>query len=213
MRIVLVAQPQRRVAAQHERADLRAQRGAQPQIDGRTAGPEVPQARRERRARERSDECECDRPALATDQLAASNIATGNATLDNDSSPIYHGFPLTAPVVVQLELTLSYNAGSVEGTITDAASKPVSGVQAVLIPDQRERRELFKTAITDQSGKVTFRGVTPGTYRLFAWEDLEPYSYFDPEVLRQYEQQGKLVNVKESANAVIDMKIIPASVP
>ena len=130
-----------------------------------------------------------------------------------DQTDILGGVKIGDRINGQLELTLSYNAGSVEGTITDVASKPVSGVQAVLIPDQRERRELFKTAITDQSGKVTFRGVTPGTYRLFAWEDLEPYSYFDPEVLRQYEQQGKLVNVKESANAVIDMKIIPASVP
>jgi len=113
-----------------------------------------------------------------------------------------------------LEVTLSYNGGAVDGTITDTVSKPVTGIQAVLIPDtQRDRRELYKTAITDQNGKVSLRGLTPGDYRLFAWEDIEPYSYFDPEVLRQYEQQGKLVHVKESATEQVEMKIIPASVP
>jgi len=130
-----------------------------------------------------------------------------------DQTDILGGLKIGDRISGQLEVTLSYNAGTVEGTITDSISKPVSGVQAVLIPDIRERRELFKTAITDQSGKVSFRGLTPGQYRLFAWEDLEPFSYFDPEVLRQYEQQGKLVSVKESAREVVDMKIIPAPAP
>ena len=52
--------------------------------------------------------------------------------------------------------------------------------------------KLVKSAITDQNGRFTFRGVSPGNYKIFAWEGLETNAYFDPEVLRQYEQQGKL---------------------
>jgi hypothetical protein len=131
-----------------------------------------------------------------------------------DQVDILGGVKLGDRVSGQLEVTLSYNAGTVDGTITDAALKPVSGVQSVLIPDsQRDRRELYKTAITDQNGKVSLRGLAPGEYRLFAWEDLEPFSYFDAEVLRQYEQQGKPVHVRESAKEQVDMKIIAASAP
>jgi len=131
-----------------------------------------------------------------------------------DQVDVMAGVKIGDRVSGQLEVTLSYNAGSVDATITDAALKPVSGVQAVLIPDgQRDRRELYKTAVTDQNGKVSLRGLAPGDYRLYAWEDLEPFSYFDSEVLRQYEQQGKPVRVKESAKETVDMKIIAATAP
>ena len=90
--------------------------------------------------------------------------------------------------------------------------KPASGVQAVLIPDQdRTRQDLYKMANTDPEGRFTLRGITPGDYRLFAWEDIEPFSYFDATSLRQYEQQGKLVHIKEAASDSVDVKIIPAS--
>jgi hypothetical protein len=131
-----------------------------------------------------------------------------------DQNDVLGGIKIGDRINGTLEVTLSYNGGVVDGTITDTVSKPVTGVQAVLIPDsQRDRRELYKTAITDQNGKVSLRGLAPGDYRLFAWEDIEPYSYFDPEVLRQYEPQGKLVHVKESATEQVDLKIIPSSAP
>jgi hypothetical protein len=35
------------------------------------------------------------------------------------------------------------------------------------------------------------RGVAPGDYKLFAWEGLGNYGYFDPDVLRRAEPLGK----------------------
>lgn len=120
-------------------------------------------------------------------------------------------FTLAPPVIGTLEITIGSNPGQVTGAVTDATLKPVSGVQAVLIPDQlRNRQDLYKTAITDQDGRFTLRGITPGDYRLYAWEDIEPYSYYDGEVLRQYEQQGKLVRIREGSAETADLKIIPA---
>jgi hypothetical protein len=131
-----------------------------------------------------------------------------------DQNDILGGVKIGDRINGTLEVLISRSGGVVEGTIIDAASKPVTGIQAVLIPDtERDRRELYKTGITDPNGKISLRGLTPGDYRLFAWEDIEPYSYFDPDVLRQYEQQGKLVHVKESITEQVDMKIIPASAP
>jgi hypothetical protein len=131
-----------------------------------------------------------------------------------DQNDILAGMKIGDSINGTLEVLISRNGGVLDGTIIDATSKPVSGIQAVLIPDtQRDRRELYKTGITDQNGRISLLGLTPGDYRLFAWEDIEPFSYFDPEVLRQYEQQGKLVHVKESATEQVEMKIIPASTP
>jgi hypothetical protein len=110
-----------------------------------------------------------------------------------------------------LEVVLSSAAGQIEGTVVDARALPISSIQTVLIPDQdRVRTELFKTAVTDQNGRFTFRGITPGNYRIFAWEGLEANSYFDPDVLSQYEQQGKTIRVAEAGKHTAEVKMIPA---
>ena len=110
-----------------------------------------------------------------------------------------------------LDVVLSSAGGQIEGTVVDDRSQPVTAIQAVLIPDQdRGRTELIKTAVTDQNGKFTFRGVSPGTYKIYSWEGLEANAFFDPEVLRQYEQQGKAVRVAEGAKLTSEVKMIPA---
>jgi hypothetical protein len=118
---------------------------------------------------------------------------------------------LSLPINGNLDIVLGPNPGQVTGTITDASNKAMVGVQAVLIPEMRNRADLYKTAGTNADGQFTIRGVTPGDYRVFAWEDLEPFSYFDGQVLQKYEQQGKLIHIKEASNETADVKIIPAA--
>jgi hypothetical protein len=108
-----------------------------------------------------------------------------------------------------LEILISRNVGQIDGVIVDDRNRPVPGVQAVLVPDARNRTELYKTATTDQTGRFVMRGVTPGDYKLFAWEALENYGYFDPDVMRRSENLGKPVQVAESSKLVVEGKIIP----
>jgi hypothetical protein len=124
---------------------------------------------------------------------------------------------LTNPVSVccnsdsaALEVVISRNVGQLDGVIVDDRMQPVPGVQAVLIPDARQRIELYKTATTDQTGRFVMRGITPGDYKLFAWEGLENYGYFDPDVMRRAEALGKPVHVGESSKLAVEGKIIPA---
>ena len=88
---------------------------------------------------------------------------------------------------------------------------PESGIQAVLIPDRfRDRFDLYKTAVTDENGQFTMRGITPGDYRLFAWEGIEQFAYFDLDFVRQFEQKSQPVRIPESSKVNINVKIIPA---
>jgi protocatechuate 3,4-dioxygenase beta subunit len=110
-----------------------------------------------------------------------------------------------------LEIVLSQNPGQLDGTVLGADLKPVSGVQAVLVPERlRNRLDLYKTAITNPDGRFTIRGLPPGDYRVLAWEDIEPFAYFDPEVLMQYDGLGKTVRIQEGSSQTAEVRIIPA---
>jgi len=52
--------------------------------------------------------------------------------------------------------------------------------------------------------------VVPGNYKLFAWEDSEPFAYMDPDFLRKYEESGTSVRVSASETVTVEAKIIPA---
>jgi protocatechuate 3,4-dioxygenase beta subunit len=118
---------------------------------------------------------------------------------------------ISEPFNGSLDIVLRPNPGQITGSITDATQKPAGGVQAVLIPDRsRDRQDLYRTVNSDPEGRFTFRGITPGDYRIFAWEDIEPFSYFDPAVLSQYEAAGKPVRVQEGSAETADVKLIPA---
>jgi hypothetical protein len=110
---------------------------------------------------------------------------------------------------VVLEVVLSANVARVEGVVTDDRLQPVPGVQAVLVPDSnRDRPELFKAVTTDRAGRFSMGGVVPGDYKLFAWEVLESFGYFDPDLLKQSELSGKSVHVEESARITVETRII-----
>jgi hypothetical protein len=59
------------------------------------------------------------------------------------------------------------------------------------------------------------KGVAPGDYKLFAFENIEKDTWLDPDVLRGYESQGAPVNVrpgdpnaKESPAQTVDLKLL-----
>jgi hypothetical protein len=109
-----------------------------------------------------------------------------------------------------LELVVSARGGLLDGVVTDEQRRPLPGIQTVLIPDNlRHRPELFKRVLSDANGRFNISGIAPGDYRIFAWEDLEDYAYFDPSVLQRFETRGKPVRISESSRQTMDLTVIP----
>jgi hypothetical protein len=98
----------------------------------------------------------------------------------------------------------------VSGGVIDGANRPVSRVLAVLVPMQRNRSDLYKTAVTDQNGRFSMMGITPGDYKLFGWNGLEPYRFMDPDFISKFESDGTPVHVDESSAQAIQVRMIPA---
>jgi hypothetical protein len=129
-----------------------------------------------------------------------------------DRADVLQGISIGDRVDGMLDIVISTNAGQIDGTVVDAAGKPVTAVQAVLIPDRlRNRYDLFKTAVTGANGRFTIRGITPGDYKLFAWEDIEPFSYFDAEVVAPFEAKGRPVHIQDNSKETLEVKIISSA--
>jgi hypothetical protein len=129
-----------------------------------------------------------------------------------ESSDILHRIiRIDAPVSGMLDILLSPNGGRIDGTLQDEDAKPVPGLNAVLIPDRlRDSPDLYKTAAADENGRFTMEGIAPGNYKLFAWEALEDYSYFDPNVLRDFEQKGRPIHISEGSKMIAQVQVITA---
>lgn len=112
-----------------------------------------------------------------------------------------------------LSMTISAAGAHLEGSVSDKDNKPFTGAQVVLVPEEskRSRQDLFRTATTDQYGHFAMRGITPGSYKLFAWEAIDSGAYQDPDFLKAYEDQGKTVQLGPSERSSPELKVIPSA--
>jgi hypothetical protein len=111
-----------------------------------------------------------------------------------------------------LEIVIAMDSGSVAAAVVDEKSKPIYGAQVVLVPErERERADHYLTAKADRAGKVDIKGIPPGDYKLFAWESIEENSWFDPEVIRQFEAKAKSIHVGTASSQTMELRVIPES--
>ena len=122
------------------------------------------------------------------------------------------GIDATREIAGPLLLTVSSRAGQIEGVVLNAREQPVPGAAVVLVPEpkKRERYDEFTHVTTDQYGRYTIKTIVPGEYKLFAWEDMEPGEYMDPEFLKPVEERGSAISIHEGSREVSDLKLIPA---
>jgi len=138
-------------------------------------------------------------------ELYAKEVRLGGIDLMNQPIHVASGAPISGTI----EVLLSANVSQIDGSVLDDRGQPITGILAVLVPDRnRDHTELFKTATTDQTGHYSIRGIPPGDYKLFAWETLETFGYFDPELLKQSESQAKAVHIIESSKLSQDIRSI-----
>lgn len=110
-------------------------------------------------------------------------------------------------------IDLVFAAGAkVSGVISSADDKPDPGVTVVLVPEQRLNGlgDRFRTVTTDQNGRYQLQGLRPGSYRVYAFEHIEPGAYEDEEWLKGFADQAHSLKLSESAQETLDLKSIPA---
>ena len=115
-----------------------------------------------------------------------------------------------------LELVMSSRIAQVNGRVLTVDALPAVAVEVVLIPDppRRGEKERYVFATTDQNGKFSMSGVTPGDYKAFGWDPEggpdEEYGedWFDATWLRPYEPKGVSVHLEEGEHRSADLTLI-----
>jgi hypothetical protein len=113
-----------------------------------------------------------------------------------------------------LDVILSTAGGHVEGSVVRDNQQPAAGATVVLVPDteaRRRRPDLFQRASADDAGRFVLRGIPPGDYRLFAWDNVEPGAWLDSGFLRDQEQKGEPLSVGEHGRYTPQLKLSPGS--
>jgi hypothetical protein len=125
------------------------------------------------------------------------------------------GFTVQSGASLSLDLTLSSRVAHVDGIVVTADALPAVGAAVVLIPDppRRNMKELFESVITDQNGKFSISGITPGEYKIFSWDSVEEADWYnadwyDPEWLKPYETKGESVHLEEGDNRSVNLTLI-----
>jgi len=108
------------------------------------------------------------------------------------------------------EVVVSSLGGQVEGVVLNAEQQPAAGAAVVLVPDpgRRSQSRLYKEVTTDQYGRFDIKGIAPGDYKLFAWEDVETGAYEDPDFLKTFESLGESLAIRAGSHESKELKLI-----
>jgi hypothetical protein len=120
------------------------------------------------------------------------------------------GFTVRRGADAPLEVIVSSKGARVQGAVLDSDNLPAVGVWVVLVPNDPHRGDLqrYKAVTTDQNGHYLLRGVAPGDYKLFSWEDVDENAWQDPEFLRSFEDRGEKLSVEPGDQKTIDLVTI-----
>ena len=106
-----------------------------------------------------------------------------------------------------LVVSLGGSGGQIDGTVADNAGSKVAAAVVVLVPDERATSQLFRTTTTDQNGAFALRAVAPGSYRVFAWPEVDGAAYKNQEFLKKFEEQATAVKVERSGKTTAAVKL------
>jgi len=124
---------------------------------------------------------------------------------------------LTLPTsAATLEVVIAGDGATVQGRVTDAKDQPVDNATVIAIPANPKLQrwaELYQPAATDQNGQFTVRGLRPGDYQVYAWRDIDPYAFLDPEFMRPYENRGQALKAEPNGRYALVLHPLDAQPP
>jgi hypothetical protein len=114
---------------------------------------------------------------------------------------------------VKLDVVVSRGAAKVEGLVKDSAGMPIQNALVALVPDGalRERSDYYgayQSTNTDQTGSFEIHGITPGTYRAYAWRNAPATAFRNDLYLKEYFGKSTSVTLEVGGTAKLELKTL-----
>jgi hypothetical protein len=123
---------------------------------------------------------------------------------------------LTADMVIRpdttepLRIVVSARGGILEGDVKTDSGKEAGPANVLAAPDGKYSHvvSFYMAATTDEKGHFKLKGLTPGPYKLYAFEVLQYCAWCDPAFLKPFASQGERVEVTEGVNPSKEVRLI-----
>jgi hypothetical protein len=98
------------------------------------------------------------------------------------------------------EIVLSGNGGQISGSVN------AGGATVVLVPSV-VRFDQYKVATADASGQFEIRGIAPGEYSVYAWNDVDSGAWFDPNFLNLFRDSRTSIRITEGQRLNLALRV------
>jgi hypothetical protein len=111
----------------------------------------------------------------------------------------------------QLQIMLSRSVAQIAGIVETDRGNPAAGGAVTLVAYPPGPGKVSMMTGIAGNGRFTLPQVALGTYRLYAWDDLDTAQHYDPEFLKAWESNSLLITVRENAREEVTLKQVPAA--
>ena len=139
------------------------------------------------------------------DVYVADLIQGGRSVFDS-------GFTIDGESRESLDVVLRSQGGVVEGTVLDSTRlRPFSHAIVALVPEsaRRQNLSLYRHAISAANGRFRFAGISPGSYKVFAWGTVIPGAWENALFLQRFEDRASSVIVESGYEKNVQVNVIP----
>jgi protocatechuate 3,4-dioxygenase beta subunit len=136
--------------------------------------------------------------------LYLKSVRWGNSDITDGELDLTAGLPANT----ELSVVLGADAAELEGVVKND-NDPAEAATVTLVPTGSHRSSPFyKSAVTDEAGHFTIRGIAPGTYKIIAWDKVNVNAViYDPDFLRPYETAGRRIAMEPNGKQKVELKL------
>jgi protocatechuate 3,4-dioxygenase beta subunit len=110
----------------------------------------------------------------------------------------------------ELILHAGTDPGQLTGMVRTANGDPAEETPVVAEPagGMAGRIDLVKTFLTDANGRFRIKGLAPGDYKVFAWEDSDSDLIMSREFRQEFQSDAAAVTIQPSASASVNLTAV-----
>ena len=118
----------------------------------------------------------------------------------------------TAPLNIIVSARAAVVSGTVkqpEDNLADLTGQPRARI--LLAPAGRfsDVLSFYHSTNSDENGRFTLHGVTPGSYKIFALDRLKAQAWWDPAFMKRIDALGKPLEIHEGEQVSVDLDVKP----